>query len=311
MALSSCSRSLPGDIGKSVQYYKSAGIAYWWDALALYDAGADLNDFDFSKVIPQDVSSSDYLSMAKYLLLRAVFVKAGATEIWDPNTVQQYLVGLETILVDNGPLASAPLNTVIYGAMAVLANSNPGDFDTTALKAFLLSRQQADGGFSLNTPSDGGDTGATATPSDIDTTASLIPLLRLFAANAGVSDAGVSQAALDSAVGFLQQARNKDSKDYDNSSSGIANSNSTAFALSAAVCANSDGSRNGWADDTLNALFTYRLSNGSFEYIKNNKSDSLATAQSLMAVCDYNNNACLFYTLISGTGIAASASAGM
>jgi len=285
--LGACSRNVAGDIDQTARYFDNAGsFTLWWDALALYDAGRDLDNYDIQSVIPSNVQTADYAGMAKYLLLKAVCEKSGASVIWDPVVEQQYLVELETVLVDSTALTGIPLNQVAYAAMAVLAGSKPGDFDTTAVRLYILSQQLADGGFSLSASADSG----TAPSGDVDTTAMLMPLLRLFATD------DVSLAAYDGAVEFLQRAQNT-ANDY--SSNGNANSNSTAFALSAAVCANSDGTRSGWAGDISGALYKYRLPDGSYSYLLHGNSDELATAQSLIALCDYNNGANLFYTLIS------------
>ncbi|MCB9802472.1 DUF4430 domain-containing protein [Candidatus Nomurabacteria bacterium] len=219
-------------------------------------AAANLDNLDLSYL---DASTQDLLTASKYLLTLA----AVESDDWEQIN---YLVNIVNNNFNNGQLGSPDLlNDDFWGILALSAVGS--DQNIEAIKNFILSHQNADGGWSW---------GIGQTSDTNDTAAAIMSL----------AEAGLDQnsSAINNAINYLHSAQQSDGGfAYDLSSQSDGASTAWVIAALNKLNINSDT----WlvAENTpLSFLASLEQADGSFLWLpEDTQSSNLVTAYALLA----------------------------
>jgi hypothetical protein len=253
--------SARGDTNKAVEYIKTKTLGSW-GAMALAAVGetadvSSLKSIDSTKAIDYE---------APILALTA----QGKNPRTYPNT--DYVAKLITFWDGTQLGAVSTFNDDIFGLLALRsANVPPSDTVLTGIKSYLLSNQNADGGWAF----------ASGDSSDTNTTAAAIMAL----VEAGLSP---SHEAISKAVTFLKSAQNTDGGfPYDPKSPWGTDSDdsSDAFVIAAANKLGQDPrswQKNG--KNPVDHLLSLQDSTGFFRYQATSAEDSYAATATAYAI---------------------------
>ncbi|WP_054027390.1 DUF4430 domain-containing protein [Bacillus sp. FJAT-28004] len=276
----SANSSLNEMIDKTVEYYKNKKkpLTSWWEIVALWGAGVNLNDGNWqlpswetqeptNPVLKPDNGGTEHI--------RYIFGLLAMGE--DPAHAWETDRNLYAELASQQDAATGAIGSTNKHMWAMLAldtgeklGSNVGKWDAAAKKKavdFLLSKQLADGGFAYF-----------GTKSDPDMSG-----MGLLALGNYQNDSAVQEAILR-VKAFLQTIKlNQEDVMFST------NSNSIAAVVTGMTAAGEDALSDVWkANDktVLDSFSLFQLQDGSFKYLLNGGANSMATEQVLIALLD-------------------------
>jgi len=261
-----------GDIlGDILQKYKTDGLTSWWEVVALYNAGENPVDYENLEELLLSLEGTTNVKMASYVIVANIAVINGKNSADFPK-YEEYKSTLKNLL--ENPADNYTLNDYIFSYYAL--KSSGLIFNENPVIEYLKNARKSDGGFALS-----GDSG------DVDVTS--------FAINVFV----LANTEEPEAVKFLEDKINENGTF---SSFGNENSNSTACALSAFVGyyktnENSPNEIIKKASDGLKLFEVNTKKEKGYSYLKDGKADTLATAQSVIAVYDMENKTSVWVKL--------------
>ena len=264
------------ELGDILKKYRDDGMLSWWEIVAVYNAGENPIDYTGFDEILASLEGTSNVKMASYVTVANISVIIGADNGYFIK-YDEYKSKLKNLL--ENPTEEYSLNDYIFGYYALKCSGT--EFNQSFVMNYLIQNQKPDGGFALS--GDGGD---------VDVTAFAVMALCLMYKN---DNADISP--LDNAVKFLEDKMSENGvfSSYTNE-----NANSTACALSALICCaygiNSDDRDLTGLTDLINktakGLDYFKVKEKKevgYSYLKNGKSDILATAQSAVALSDLEN----------------------
>lgn len=261
-----------GVLDDVVDYYKSdkSGLDSWWELVALYGAGQDLNDGSWtlpqwgSEDLPAATANpADYSGF----ILGLMAMDENPQNALGGRNLTEELADKQKV---DGTFGSSAINMHIWSMVALDAAEEVYDRDNAV--EWLLNNQKTDGGFALS-----GING------DPDMTGMALIALSPYKNQADVSS------AVYQAVEYLDKTR-CESGGY--SSWGTENSNSAATVISGLVSVSQEVS-----SSIIDALLQYRLTDNTFSYQKGGSTNYLSTAQSLIALGDVVEDNSVFHRL--------------
>jgi len=253
-------------LSRAISYYdQKQTLASWWDMAALYGAGVKVADGEYIlPALPMSDLTSDP-SPASYAgrIFAALALNQNPRTFYAGSNMVSALEGMQS---EQGAF-SGYVNQHIYAMLALEAAG--AAYNREEARAFLLSCQGSDGGFSFYSGTD----------SDVDMTGMALIALSLF-------DDDQTAGAVDRAVEFLRVKRGADGGYVSPwSASGSSNSCSAASVLSGLVSAGIDVTRGEWAA-TYESLLSMQQPDGGFCYEPGSSSDAYSTQQALVALGD-------------------------
>ncbi|MRN51501.1 S-layer homology domain-containing protein [Paenibacillus monticola] len=250
------------------EFVLNSGVQTEWQAMGLAQAGYRVPDSYIHSLENQvKTAQGNFSNVTDYARITLAAKAIGA----DPASFTDKGYNLIEKIYNNDKMSGQTLNNPVYALLALDSGhyTVPGDALWTADKLLteILSKQNTDGGFTLNT-------GA----SDVDMTAMVLTALAAHKDNSAANSAG------QRAVAWLSAAQDG------NGGFGISSESvSQAIIGLASFGIDPDG-----ADFTKNnieligKLLSFRLADGSFAHSQNGSSDVLATQQGLQALVAYN-----------------------
>ncbi|MBM7853919.1 hypothetical protein JOC37_000284 [Desulfohalotomaculum tongense] len=268
-ALPAGAETLEDAANSLINYYKTnkAQPDNWEELVGLEQAGV-IDEFDLSKwsvEINDNSQAVDYASA----ILGLISAGKDPQSYTDPEGRQINLVQrLVEMQRDDGGFGGY-INNVIYSILAL--DKAGADYRAEDAVRYLINQQRDDGGFSLS--------GATGDP---DVTGMALMALANHTGLDGVND------AVDKALNFLHavQLETGGFASYGNE-----NAESTAKVIQGLVACGEDVRQWNKNDhNIIQALFNFRLADGSFSHLVGGASSEMATRQVLMAVADLINS---------------------
>lgn len=250
------------------EFILNSGVESEWQAIGLAQAGYKVPDSYIHSLENQVMTAQgNFSNVTDYARIVLAAKAMGA----DPAHYTELGYNLIEKIYNNDKMSGQTLNNPVYALLALDSGhyTVPSDALWTADKLLteILSKQNTDGGFTLNT-------GA----SDVDMTAMVLTALAAHKDNSAANSAG------QRAVAWLSAAQDG------NGGFGI----SSESVSQAIIGLSSFGIDPAGADFTKNnieligKLLSFRLADGSFAHSQNGSSDVLASQQGLQALVAYN-----------------------
>ncbi|MEG6616818.1 S-layer homology domain-containing protein [Peptococcaceae bacterium 1198_IL3148] len=273
IALPAEAETLDDALQSLVNYYQQNKPQpdYWEEVVGLKQAeqAGKVGNFDFtswSVAINKNTDAVEYASAILALVAIDADPEAYVDQIGTEINLVQCLIDKQQA---NGSFGGSVNNTIF--AITALDQVNTDNYEYDKVKAinYLIGQQKADGGFALS-----GNVG------DSDVTGMALVALS--------TDQHAADDAIAKAINFLRMAQN-DSGGF--ASFGLENAESTASVIRGLLACNQDITS--WTkndNNIINALFAFRLANGSFSHLHDGSSSDMATRQVLMAVAALANH---------------------
>ncbi|MFD1772750.1 DUF4430 domain-containing protein [Paenibacillus rhizophilus] len=252
----------------AAEYILKQGVASEWQAIGLAQAGYKVPS-SYSAALNQKVEKAKGIFSAVTEYARYALAAKAIGE--DPTHIEGY--NLIESIYNSGGITGQSLNNAVYGLIALDSGSYtvPSDAKWTRdkLVQHILSRQNGDGGFALNS---GGS-------SEPDLTAMTLAALSPYKSDPAVATAG------QKAVQWLSAQQNTTHGGYGESSESVSQAiiGLTAYGVDPA---GSDFTKSG--SNLISRLMSFRTADGGFAHLLSGGNDAFATEQALQALAAYS-----------------------